>query len=156
MAAREDEAQLVVFEQFRQVVGPGGFVGQRFADVRPVFEMIEALLATLLVDRFEPSRGDQPRGGILRNPFSGPLLHGRAKGVAERLLGAVEVAKQADQRRQDAPRFLPIEGFDLRANSRDLGCWHRRMLIGTVPVSHQTGTATEREVTVGAPRSVDM
>ena len=75
--------------------------------------MFEALVAALLVDGLEAPRGDQPGHGILRQSFGGPLLHGRAEGVVQRFLGALEVAEQADQRREDAARILAVELVDL-------------------------------------------
>jgi hypothetical protein len=86
--------------------------------------MVEALVAALLVDGLEASGGDEPRGGVLRNPFRGPLLHGGAKCIGQGFLRAVEVAQQADQRREDPPGFLAVEAVDLGAYARDGGGGH--------------------------------
>src|SRR5262249_60076437 len=44
----------------------------------------------------------------------GPFGNRRDRRVVDRLLGEIEVAEQADERRQDAAGFGPVEVFDLR------------------------------------------
>ena len=112
VAAREDQAQTIVFELFL-FIERGRLVGEGFGDVGAIFEMFEALVAPLLVDGLEAPRRHQPRHRILRQTFGRPLLHGRAKGVVQRFLGALEVAEQADQRREDAARILAVDLVDL-------------------------------------------
>ncbi len=49
---------------------------------------------------------------MVRNAIARPLLQRGRKRLVHRLLGAVEVAEHANQRRQHAPRFLAPDGFD--------------------------------------------
>ena len=95
--------------------------------------MLEALVAALLVDGLEAPRGDQPGHRILRQPFGRPLLHGRAEGFVQRFLGALEVAEQADQRREDAARILAVDLVDLGADARDFWGGHARRINGDSP-----------------------
>jgi hypothetical protein len=51
----------------------------------------------------------------------------------QRFLGALEVAEQADQRREYAARILAVDLVDLRADARDFCCGHARILKGCGP-----------------------
>src|SRR5882762_9511063 len=61
------------------------------------------------VDGLETSRGHEPRSGIGRHAVARPLLERGPERVVQRLLGAIEVAEQADQRGQDAARLGAVD-----------------------------------------------
>ncbi|MFN8540921.1 MAG: hypothetical protein U0232_26010 [Thermomicrobiales bacterium] len=75
-----------------------------------------------------PVETSQARGlaGILFRP----LGHGGGEGVVQRLLGPVEVAEEADERGEDAPRFVAVEVVDGLANLFGGGFVHRRHALG--------------------------
>ena len=50
--------------------------------------------------------------GFAGMPSHRPLLERGAKSVVQRLLGEIEVAKQADQRREYAARFGAVDGVN--------------------------------------------
>ena len=58
-----------------------------------------------------PAETSQARG-FAGHAVARPLLEGRGECLVHRLLRAVEIAEQADQRREHAPRFLAIDGLD--------------------------------------------
>src|SRR3989454_999642 len=111
VAAGEDQAQPVVLDRFRlgRLLG-----GERLGMV--LFQRIEARAAADRVDRLEAAGGDEPGARIRRHAFLRPLLERRAERFAQRLLGEVEIAEQPHQRRKDAARFRPVDGFDLFAH----------------------------------------
>lgn len=114
MAAGEDEFELVV----RELVvagGRGGFAAmQRVGDV--ILGGVEPLAATNRVDGLETRGRDQPGARIRRDAVHGPALQGGAEGVVHRILGHVEVAEQADERRENAAGFRAENGVKVGAN----------------------------------------
>ena len=48
-------------------------------------------------------------------------------------LGALEVAEQANQRREYAARILAVDLVDLRADARDFCCGHAHRINGVRP-----------------------
>jgi hypothetical protein len=66
------------------------------------------------VDRAVAGGGDQPAGGIGGLAVLGPPLGGGREGLGGGLLGEVEVAEEADQRREDTAPLLTEE--ELEAN----------------------------------------
>jgi hypothetical protein len=48
----------------------------------------------------------QPRAGVARQPVAGPALCGRRERVLRGFLGEIEVAEEADQRREDTTPLL--------------------------------------------------
>ena len=64
------------------------------------------------IDRLEAARGHEPCPGILGHAVSRPALDGGDERIVERLFGAVEVAEQANQRREDTPRLGAVDGLD--------------------------------------------
>ncbi len=135
MTAGEHQPQPIVLEQFFALVERRGAIAQRFGDVGPVLEMFEALVAALLVDGLEAAGGDQPGHRILRQSLGGPFLHRRAEGIVQRFLGTLEIAQQADQRREDAARFLAVQRVDFSAYLGN-GCGrHAAMVNGDIPIS---------------------
>jgi hypothetical protein len=65
------------------------------------------------VDRPVPGRGDQPGTGVGGLALARPALGGDRKGLRRGLLGEVEVAEEADQRREDTP---PLVAEDVLEN----------------------------------------
>ena len=69
----------------------------------------EARAASQAIDRLVPRRLNEPGARIVRQPRRRPLLESRRERLVNHLLGEVEVAEEADQCREDAPRFRAIE-----------------------------------------------
>ena len=80
-------------------------------------ERIEARAPADAVDGLEAAGRHEPGARIRRHAVARPLLERRPESVVQRLLGEVEVAEQADQRREDAPRFGAIDGLRLRVHA---------------------------------------
>ena len=106
MAAREDESQAIVLD------------GLALPRRHGIDERIDVLAGTPRVgprappdrvDGLETSRGHEPRSGIGRHAVARPLLERGPERVVQRLLGAIEVAEQADQRGQDAARLGAVD-----------------------------------------------
>ena len=66
------------------------------------------------VDALEASRRHEPGARVRRHAVAWPLLDGRRECLLHRFLRAIEVAEQADQGREHAPRFLAPDGLDAR------------------------------------------
>ncbi len=114
VAAREDQAQRVVGDLLAFVPARGA-VGNRFDSRRDVaVDRLEAGAAADAVDRLEAAGGDQPRHRVGGNAVARPLLDRGLERVLHRLFGEVEVAEQADQRRQHLARVAPEQGRDGR------------------------------------------
>ena len=114
MAAREDEPQPIVLdvsvEHGRQVLGFGGqLLGQL------VVERARAPAHADAVDALEAARRHEPGARVRGHAFARPLLDRGAKRLVQRFLGEVEIAEQADQRREHAPRFRAINRVDRAA-----------------------------------------
>ena len=73
---------------------------------------VEAGAAAQRVDRLEAAGRHQPGARIGGHAVARPLLERRGEGVVQRLLGAVEVAEQADQRREHAARLGAVDGVE--------------------------------------------
>ena len=110
MAAREDQPQAIVFDavvdRFRRL---GGACGDPLGELRQ--RRVEARAPAHGVDRLEAAGRDEPRTRVVGQPLTRPLLDGRRKRVVHRLFGAIEIAEQADQRRQHAPRVGAVDGI---------------------------------------------
>ena len=87
---------------WRPAVEPFGELCQR---------RVEARAPAHGVDRLEAAGRDEPRARVVGQPLARPLLDGRRKRVVHRLFGAIEIAEQADQRRQHAPRVGAVDGI---------------------------------------------
>ena len=83
------------------------------------------------VDGLEAAGRDEPRDGIVRHAFAGPLLDGRRERIVERLFGEVEIAEQADERREHSPGVGAVDVFDLVS----------RRSVGARPPAWKTITA---------------
>ena len=91
--------------------GPGRRIECRVAgDERRLLR--EDLRPARPVDRPVPGGGDDPRPGIGRDAVRRPPLERRDVGVGDGLLGEVEVAQDADERRDRAPVLLVEDAGD--------------------------------------------
>ena len=110
MAAGEDQPQPIVFDAVVDgSEGVGGACGDPLGELRQ--RRVEARAPAHGVDRLEAAGRDEPRARVVGQPLARPLLDGRGKGVVHRLFGAIEIAEQADQRRQHAPRVGAVDGI---------------------------------------------
>ncbi len=135
MAAGEDQAQRVVadllaFVPARAAVGDGR---DPIGDV--AFERIEAGAPPDAVDRLEAPGRDQPWHRIRGNAVARPLLDGGLERVLHRLFGEIEIAEQADQRREDLARVAAIERRHRGADARIRACVRVRLAHGDPIVS---------------------
>jgi hypothetical protein len=109
VTAREDQAEAVVLDAL--FIRPRAGVDDGDVDlVAPLVQRIEPRAAAHAVDRLEASGGHEPRARIRRHAFARPLLESGPERVVQRFLGDVEVAEQADQRREDAAGIGEIDG----------------------------------------------
>ena len=101
MAAGEDQAQSIVLDAFgipwrRRVVDDG------FDLLGDILDGVEPRAPAYAVDGLEATGRDEPGSRVGRHAITRPLLERRAKRIVQCLLGEVEVAKQTDQRGEDA------------------------------------------------------
>lgn len=64
------------------------------------------------IDGLEPASRDEPRARVGGRAFDRPLLDRRRERVLKRLLGEIEVAEEADQRRQNAAGLRAVDRLD--------------------------------------------
>jgi len=64
-------------------------------------------LAAGPVDRLAAGGGEQPGPGVVGQAIAGPSLERGDARLLERVLGEVEVAERADERREDLARLTP-------------------------------------------------
>src|SRR5712691_2958766 len=151
MAAGEDEAQSVVNQraitlQLHSVLLICG--NARLTERRV---LVHALAFTPPgVDGFALRRGDDPRGGIRRNPVAWPALERHGKRVLDCFFGTVEVAQGADQCRDDFAVFGAKNALngsaDLSLVEHVVGSDHRSQMgrISTAPPSWRWGILPAR------------
>ena len=125
MAAGEDEAQPIVFDDLG-VPRRGRVVGDGLDLVGDIVDRIEPGVPADAVDGLEASGGHEPRARIRRHAIARPLLERGAKGVVQRFFGEIEVAEQANERREDAPRLGAIDGRGLARARCSAGVVTRR------------------------------
>jgi hypothetical protein len=77
----------------------------------------EVLLAPEAVDRAISPDADDPGSRVGRHPVARPALQGDGERLLDRILGEVEVAKDADQGCDRAPGLAPEQRADV---------WRRR------------------------------
>ncbi len=121
MAAGEDQPEPVVLDALP--VGPrvrilDGQVGLAAF----LIERVESRPPAHRVDGLEPARRHEPGARVARHAVAGPLLERGAKGVVHGLLGGIEIAEQANQRREDAPGFRFVDGTDRLVDA--IACRH--------------------------------
>src|SRR5690606_33296362 len=90
-----------------------------------VLRRVEADTPANRIDRLEAAGGDEPRARVLRHAVFRPLLDRGAKRVLERLLREIEIAEHANQRREHAARFVPVDVLDDSADLRRAVRLHR-------------------------------
>ena len=133
MAAGEDEAQPVVLDRIL-----GGARGiRRFLGLQVLDRVVGPADARGLaqrVDALEACRGDEPGARVLRHAVARPLLDGRRERFLHRLLRAVEVPEQADQRREHPPRFLAPDRLDARPGGIRVGTGQMRGSTGRTSI----------------------
>jgi len=111
MAADEDQPQHVVLDWFH--VANLRFCAIRIEAVLDVLQRgVEAGPPPEVIDRLEATGRDQPGDRIVGHAVDRPRPRGCCKGVVQRLFRPVEIAEQADQRRQNPARMLPVDIFD--------------------------------------------
>jgi hypothetical protein len=64
------------------------------------------------VDGLEPPRGNQPRARIGRDALDRPLLDRCRERILQRLLGEIEIAEEADERRENPAGLGAINRLD--------------------------------------------
>jgi hypothetical protein len=102
VAAREDELQALVGKGRRLVHG----VLRHERHVEQLRLLGEGAVAANAVDRPVAGGRDQPARGACRDAVARPALGGDREGLLRGLLGEVEVAEEADERREDStPRL---------------------------------------------------
>ncbi len=101
------------------------------------------------VNGFESAGRHQPRPRPFRNALPRPLLDRRGEGVVERLLGEVEVAEEADQRREHAARLGPVDGVHRLADPVRRVRIHWGLGISGAPASQMGRTSTLPHCTPG-------
>src|SRR5207244_12070825 len=106
MAAREDELEPLVRDR-RLVHG----VLHCFGYVEKAGLRRERAIAANAVDRPVARRRQQPRARGGGRPVAGPALGRDRGGLLGRFLGEVEVAEEADQRRDDAAQLVAEDLF---------------------------------------------
>ncbi len=132
MAAREDQPEPVVFQVFvagrrwlgRLPIQAIGQLGQRGVEPRPSAQAVDGL---------EAAGRDEPRARVGRHTVARPRSQRRRERVVQRFFGEIEIAEQADERREHAARFGSVDRLDgvprrialLENHSLGLGRGHR-------------------------------
>src|SRR2546425_2941639 len=134
MAAGEDQPQPIVLDAL--LVPGGGVAGvgiQSAGELRQ--RCVEPGAPAHAVDGLEAAGRDEPRPRVGGYAVTRPALHGSREGVLQRLLGHVEVAQQADQRREDAARVGAVDCVHQLTHPRLVGrvlahgyCWLNTMI----------------------------
>ena len=62
--------------------------------------------------------GNQPRSRIIGRALLRPLFDRNREGFLHYLFGQIEAAEQANQGRQNSPRLLPVNAFDVHPATR--------------------------------------
>ena len=99
------ENHVVVTESGRILNGDVGFVAD-------VIQRIESFTTTHAVDGLEASGRHEPRARIHGHALLRPLLDRGHEGIVQGLLSDVEIAEQADQRREDPARLGAVDRLD--------------------------------------------
>jgi hypothetical protein len=97
----------------------GHLILRRLAHVELARLRRERAIAANPVDRVVARRRRQPRARVTRQPVAGPALRGRRERLLGGFVGEIEVAEEADQRREDAPPLLAEDLLDTRGRDSD-------------------------------------
>ena len=111
MAAGEDQPQAVV----RELIVPTLRIVRRAERLQaledgPLLE--QRALAAQAIDRLVAGDAGDPGAGVVRRAVARPALEGHHERLLHRLLGEVEVAQHADQRRDRPSRLVPEQAVD--------------------------------------------
>ena len=117
MAAGEDQSQPVVFHAVVVQLRLGGDTR-----AKPIGHRceggIESGAAADVVNRLEATGRNEPSPWVGGHAIDRPALHRSGEGFLQRLLGEIEVAEEADERRQNAPGLGAVDGLDRLAYGR--------------------------------------
>ena len=92
------------------------------------------------VDRLVPRRLHEPARRVRGSPVARPLLQRGGKCLLHHLLGEVEVAEHADQRREDSRRGVAVEVTEFQVSVS-----HHPVIRDQHPGDRAQGTAVEAE-----------
>jgi hypothetical protein len=87
---------------------------------------VEPRAAPQPIDRLEAAGRDEPRARIVGKAVLWPAVERRGEGVVHRLLGEIEIAKEADEGREHTARVAAIDRFDRFAHMCGWLFRHRR------------------------------
>ena len=150
MAAREDQPQLIVRDRAHRVLGHD--LHRRLLPLRlegrvarqQDLALRESPVPAQPVDRPVPRGGGDPRRGVVREAADRPRLERRDERLLDHLLGEVEVAQHADERRDRASRAFTEQAVDDLV--RDLGGRQARSSSGGRSGQSATSAAARRPV----------
>jgi hypothetical protein len=107
VTAREQQLEPLVWE-----CASGHLILRRFAHVELTDLRRERAIAADPVDRVIARGRRQPRPRVARQPVGGPAPRGGRERLLGGFLGEVEVAEEADQRREDTTPLLAEDLLD--------------------------------------------
>jgi hypothetical protein len=107
MAAREDELEPLVAD--RRLIE---LVLHRFRHLEQAGLRDERAVAPDAIDRAVARSRHEPRARAVGRAFARPALGRDREGLLGGFLGEVEIAEEADQRRNDAAPFVAEDLFD--------------------------------------------
>jgi hypothetical protein len=151
VAAGEDQPQHVVAERIGVLVGRCDLLRDRGLGLEVALLRAEQDLPAQTVDRLVPSDIDQPGARISRNAFRRPLLDRRREGFLQRLLGELEIADEADQRREDATRLLPEDPLDILRVVASV-CRHPKTMTGRTSMEPNLAEGTRAAIAIASSR----
>ena len=112
MTAGEDQAQPVVRDGAVVHLVHLVLLVRRRERLELLHLVLEPASPAEAVDRLVPRGGRDPRGRVARQATARPDLEGDEEGVLHRLLGEVEVAEHADERRDRPSRLVSEQAVD--------------------------------------------
>ena len=120
MATSKDQPQSVVaqFLRLQHVFRLGQFLFQFGEPLQFVALGIKACPAAYHVHAFVVCGGNQPRSRVIGDSPLRPLFQRRGKCLLHHLFRQIKAPQQANQRRQDSPRLLPINALDVHPATR--------------------------------------
>src|SRR5580692_12432690 len=114
MTAGKDQAQPVIFKAVLfSGTGPFRRIRLRFEMAHElVLRCIKSCPSTQSINGFESGCRNQPWSRAAGYSTRRPQAQRSRKGFVHRLLGKINIAEQADQRRQDSSRIHAIKGVE--------------------------------------------